>query len=168
MSRMFKFATFLAQGAGHARIAPLGPCVMAFAWATTAAAQSRVKDIVDVEGVRENLLVGYGLVVVLNGTGDSLNSAVFTRESLIGMLERRAVNAFVGQTVAQVSDPGTTVLRVRRTYKDRVIDFLTDVEPDQVANVVIDEPAGVIVMGANVRISTVAIAQGILTIRITE
>ena len=57
-----------------------------------AAAQVRIKDIADVEGIRENQLVGYGLVVGLNGTGDKLDSAVFTRESLIGMLERLGVN----------------------------------------------------------------------------
>ena len=57
-----------------------------------AAAQVRIKDITDVEGVRDNQLVGYGLVVGLNGTGDRLNNAVFTRESLIGMLERLGVN----------------------------------------------------------------------------
>lgn len=56
-------------------------------------AQSRLKDIASFEGVRENLLVGYGLVVGLNGTGDDLRSAVFTQESLIGMLERLGVNA---------------------------------------------------------------------------
>jgi hypothetical protein len=42
------------------------------------------------------------------------------------------------------------------------------VEPDQIARVVIEEASGTIVMGANVRISTVAIAQGNLTIRVTE
>ncbi|MEM9684354.1 MAG: flagellar basal body P-ring protein FlgI [Pseudomonadota bacterium] len=273
--------------------------------ATPAAAQSRIKDIVDFEGVRENLLVGYGLVVGLNGTGDSLNSAVFTKESLIGMLERlgvnarddnlqtdnvaavmvtatlppfarqgtridvdvsalgdatnllggtllvtpllgadgevyavgqgnlqvggfaaegdaesitkgvptsaripngaivereipfqlaamkqvrlslrnpdfttarrisRAVNAFVGETSARVTDPGTVELRIPSAYTNAVVELLTDVEqlqvePDQVAKVVIDEQAGVIVMGNNVRISTVAIAKGNLTIRITE
>jgi len=52
----------------------------------------RIKDIADVEGVRDNQLVGYGLVVGLNGTGDRLDSAVFTRQSLIGMLERLGVN----------------------------------------------------------------------------
>jgi flagellar P-ring protein precursor FlgI len=55
-------------------------------------AQVRIKDIVDVEGVRDNQLVGYGLVVGLNGTGDKLDNNVFTRESLIGMLERLGVN----------------------------------------------------------------------------
>jgi flagellar P-ring protein precursor FlgI len=278
---------------------------MAAMLAAPAAAQSRIKDIVDFEGVRENLLVGYGLVVGLNGTGDTLNNAVFTKESLIGMLERlgvnardtklktnnvaavmvtatlpafsrqgnridvsvaalgdaknllggtllvtpllaadgevyavaqgnlqvggftakgaaesvtrgvptngripngaivereipfelasmkqvrlslrnpdfttarrisRAVNAFVGETSARVTDPGTVELRIPKTYVNAVVELLTDVEqlrvePDQVAKVVIDEQAGVIVMGDNVRISTVAIAKGNLTIRITE
>ncbi|MGE0415838.1 MAG: flagellar basal body P-ring protein FlgI, partial [Acetobacteraceae bacterium] len=59
---------------------------------SAASAQVRIKDIADVEGVRENQLIGYGLVVGLNGTGDKLDSAVFTRESLIGMLERLGVN----------------------------------------------------------------------------
>jgi flagellar P-ring protein FlgI len=57
-----------------------------------AAGQVRIKDIADVEGVRQNQLIGYGLVVGLNNTGDKLDNSVFTRESLIGMLERLGVN----------------------------------------------------------------------------
>jgi len=62
---------------------------------------------------------------------------------------------------------------VPENYRDNVVNLLTDVEqlriePDQLARVVIDEHSGTIVMGENVRISTVAIAQGNLTIRITE
>jgi flagellar P-ring protein precursor FlgI len=57
-----------------------------------AQAQVRIKDIVDVEGIRSNQLVGYGLVVGLNGTGDKLTNNVFTLESLVGMLERLGVN----------------------------------------------------------------------------
>src|SRR5512132_3378847 len=49
---------------------------------------SRIKDLVDVEGVRQNQLVGYGLVVGLNGTGDTLNNTAFTKQSLTAMLER--------------------------------------------------------------------------------
>jgi flagellar P-ring protein precursor FlgI len=60
--------------------------------ALPAEAQVRIKDIADVEGIRENQLIGYGLVVGLNNTGDKLDNAVFTRESLIGMLERLGVN----------------------------------------------------------------------------
>ncbi|MBP8246128.1 MAG: flagellar basal body P-ring protein FlgI, partial [Phenylobacterium sp.] len=48
-------------------------------------AKSRIKDIVEFEGVRENMLVGYGLVVGLNGTGDSLRNAPFTKQSLEAM-----------------------------------------------------------------------------------
>jgi flagellar P-ring protein precursor FlgI len=270
-----------------------------------AQATSRIKDIADFEGVRENQLVGYGLVVGLNGTGDSLKKSVFTRESLIGMLERLGVNAreegldtrnvaavmvtallppFARQGTridVQVSalgdakdlqggtllvtpmlgadgeiyavaqgpvstggfsaagaaetvtkgvptsgsiasgaiverelgfalaslrsvkialrnpdlttarriadainqeistgaamplDPGTVQLSVPPAYANDLVALLTAVEqlpvdPDTAARVVIDEVSGIIVMGENVRISTVAIAQGNLTIRITE
>ena len=64
-------------------IAPVAP---------TLAATARIKDIVDIEGVRENQLVGYGLVVGLAGTGDSLNNSPFTKQSLQAMLERLGVN----------------------------------------------------------------------------
>ena len=269
-----------------------------------AAATSRIKDIADFEGVRENQLVGYGIVVGLNGTGDDLESAVFTRESLIGMLERLGVNARdedletdnvaavmvtatlppfarqgaeidvtisalgdasslqggtllvtpmigadgevyavaqgqvtiggfsatgaaesvlrgvptsgriargaiverevpfdlaglqtvnialrnpdfttarriadavntqFGREVAYPQDSGTVVLNVSMGGGDPAA-LLTDVEslpidPDLPAKVVIDENTGVIVMGDTVRISKVAVAQGNLTIRITE
>jgi len=60
---------------------------------STSHAASRIKDIADFEGVRANQLVGYGLVVGLHGTGDDIKKkVVFTRESLIGMLERLGVN----------------------------------------------------------------------------
>lgn len=59
---------------------------------TSAAAASRIKDIADFEGVRDNLLVGYGIVVGLDGTGDDLGDAPFTQESLVSMLERLGVN----------------------------------------------------------------------------
>ena len=279
-------------------------CLLAL-WALPADAQVRVKDIADVEGVRENQLVGYGLVVGLNGTGDKLDNAVFTRESLVGMLERLgvntrdqiaklqtknvaavmvtgnlpafartgsridvsvsaigdatnlsggtllvtpllaadgevygvgqgavttgaiaargasgssvtrnvptsgkiangaiverevafalgtrdevtlalrnpdlttarrmeiAINAALGYGTARVADPRTVALNL---HGHDVIDALTMIEdlrvqPDSPAIVVIDETSGTIVMGANVRISTVAIAQGNLTIRVSE
>jgi len=60
--------------------------------ASAASAQSRIKDIAAVEGVRSNQLVGYGLVVGLNGTGDSLRNCPLTRQSLEGMMERQGVN----------------------------------------------------------------------------
>lgn len=266
---------------------------------------SRVKDLVDVEGIRDNMLVGYGLVVGLNGTGDSLRNAPFTQQSLQTMLERLgvntrgetmqtknvaavmvtanlppfaaqgsridvsvsalgdakslqggtllvtplfgadgniyslaqgpvtiggfsasgqgasvtrgvptagriangaivekeigyqlasqtalklslrnpdlttasriadAVNRFIGTNVATTSDPSTVNLAVPANYPNGTVGLLGDVEelkvdPDQPAKVIIDEQSGVIVMGADVRVSTVAIAQGNLTIRVTE
>lgn len=270
-----------------------------------AGAASRIKDIVDFEGIRDNQLVGYGLVVGLNGTGDTLADGHFTKQSLQAMLNRlgvkptdagldsdnvaavmitsnlppfsrqgsridvtvsalgdsssllggtllvtpllgadgevyavaqgqvavggfqsegnaetvtkgvptsgriangaiverevnfnlagmdnvkltlrnpdlttarrvaQAVNAFLGTAAAIPSDPTTVRVDVPDSYADNVVNLLTDieqlrVEPDQLARVVIDEQSGTIVMGENVRISTVAIAQGSLTIRITE
>ena len=56
-----------------------------------ATAQVRIKDIVTIEGVRSNQLVGYGLVVGLNGTGDSLRNAPFTESAIEGMLERLGI-----------------------------------------------------------------------------
>src|ERR1044072_7418011 len=53
-----------------------------------AGAASRIKDLANVEGVRQNQLMGYGLVVGLNGTGDTLNNIPFTKQSLTAMLER--------------------------------------------------------------------------------
>lgn len=54
---------------------------------------ARIKDIVDVENVRDNQLVGYGLVVGLAGSGDSVRNAPYTEETLLAMLERLGVNA---------------------------------------------------------------------------
>ena len=266
---------------------------------------SRVKDLVEVQGIRENMLVGYGLVVGLNGAGDSLKNAPFTQQSIQTMLERlgvnsrgqvmqtknvaavmvtaslpafsapgtkidvsvsamgdaknlqggtllvtplfgadgqtyalaqgpvatggfsaqgdaarvtrgvptagrisngaivekdtgfklaslntlklslhnpdlttatriaKAVNAYLGGSTAQATDPSNIELAVPANYPGGVMALLTDIEqvkvdPDQPAKVIIDENSGVIVMGNDVRISTVAIAQGNLTIKVTE
>lgn len=287
------------------KILPTLLLVATILWPAAAEAQARIKDISSFEGVRDNLLIGYGLVVGLDGTGDDLDSSVFTRESLIGMLQRlgvnardedldtdnvaavmvtanlpafarqgsridvdvsalgdaesllggtllvtpllgadgevfsvaqgpvqiggfsaqgnaqnvtkgvptagripngaiiereigfelrqldavklslrnpdfttaqrvaEAINAYVGVTAAASLDSGTVQLRVPERYRGNMVAFLTDIEQlpirtDQPAKVVIDERSGVIVMGEKVRISTVAIAQGNLTIRVTE
>jgi flagellar P-ring protein precursor FlgI len=273
--------------------------------ALPAGASSRIKDIADFEGVRENQLVGYGLVVGLNGTGDTLNNAPFTRQSLRAMLERLgvntpsaelrtanvaavmvtanlpafstqgtriditvsalgdadslqggtllvtpllgadgevyaiaqgpvaiagfsavgaaasitqgvpttgriangalverevhfdlahmqtirlalrnpdlttarrmslAINALLGQELAVSTDPGTVRLTMPTNYGTSMVELLTDIEqliiePDQPARIVIDESSGIIVLGRDVRVSTVAIAQGNLTVTITE
>ncbi len=272
---------------------------------SVANASSRIKDIVEFQGIRDNMLVGYGLIVGLNGTGDTLKDGHFTKQSLKSMLNRlgvkptdagldsknvaavmvtatlpafarrgsridvtvsaigdassllggtllvtpilgadgevyavsqgqlavggfsaagaaetitkgvptsarivngaiverevkfdlasletvklnlrnpdfttarriaQAINAFLGTSAAAASDPTTVSVKVPRDYKENVVNMLTDieqlrVEPDQLARIIIDEQSGIIVMGKDVRISTVAIAQGNLTIRITE
>lgn len=272
---------------------------------TPAQGASRIKDIVDVEGIRDNMLVGYGLVVGLNGTGDTLRNAPFTQQSLIGMLERlgvntrgtalktdnvaavmvsanlppfapqgtridvtvsalgdatnlqggvllvtplmgadgqvyavaqgslatggfaaqgqaasvvrgvptngriangaivereidfrlsdlktlrlalrnpdlttaqrvsAAINAYLGGDAAKADNPTTIDLRIPPKFRDDVVGLLTEieqlrVEPDAPARVVIDESSGVIVMGQDVRVSRVAIAQGNLTISVQE
>lgn len=64
-----------------------------------AAAQVRIKDIVQVEGVRENQLVGYGLVVGLDGTGDAIRNSPFTERAIAGMLERLGVGGGDGEAL---------------------------------------------------------------------
>jgi flagellar P-ring protein precursor FlgI len=83
------------------------------------------------------------------------------------------INAKLGGPVAQATDPTTVNMTVPQSYGRDVARLITDVEqlrliPDQVSRVVIDERTGTIVMGDNVRISTVAISQGNLTVRVTE
>jgi flagellar P-ring protein precursor FlgI len=71
--------------------------LLALCIALPASASVRIKDIVHFEGVRDNLLVGYGLVVGLNGTGDKLNNTAFTEQSLKAFLERLGVNSSASQ-----------------------------------------------------------------------
>jgi flagellar P-ring protein precursor FlgI len=85
----------------------------------------------------------------------------------------KAVNAYLGGSAARATDPSNIELAVPANYPGGVMALLTDIEqvkvdPDNGAKVVIDENSGVIVMGADVRISTVAIAQGNLTIKVNE
>ncbi|CAO3443223.1 Flagellar P-ring protein FlgI [Azospirillum argentinense] len=287
-----------------AMLAALAAALLALS-GPASASSARIKDMVDVEGVRDNMLIGYGLVVGLNGTGDSLNNSPFTEQSLVGMLERMGVNtrgtnlrtknvaavmvtatlppysaqgtridatvsamgdskSLLGGTLlvtpllgadgevyavaqgpiavsgfsaqgqgasvtrgvptsgrissgaivereiqfslaelpvlrlslrnpdfttaqrvatainiqlrgnrAQATDPSSVLLSVPEARRGDIVGLITEIEqlrvtPDQVARVVVDEKSGVIVMGENVRISTVAIAQGNLTIRVTE
>jgi flagellar P-ring protein FlgI len=283
----------------------LGFFAIVAAMITPVGAGTRLKDIVDVEGVRENQLIGYGVVVGVNGTGDSLRNCAFTRQSLESMMERlgintrnanlntanaaavmvtanlppfstngsridvtvsamcdsesleggvliatpllgadgqayavaqgsvavgaftasgnsgtsltrnvptsgripngalierevhfdlagqnelrlalrnpdfttanrvaTAINAFVGSNAASATDPGTVRLRRPPSYRDMAALIseveLLEIEPDQPARIIINETTGVIVMGENVRVSTVAIAQGNLTIQVQE
>lgn len=66
--------------------------ILVFALQAGNAATIRLKDLVEFDGVRGNDLVGYGLVVGLNGTGDGLRNAPFTEEIMSSLLERLGVN----------------------------------------------------------------------------
>jgi flagellar P-ring protein FlgI len=268
-------------------------------------AASRIKDLANVEGIRQNQLIGYGLVVGLNGTGDTINNSPFTKQSLQAMLERlginirgqtlrtgnvaavmvianlpafgtqgtridvtvsamgdskslqggtllvtpllsadgnvyavaqgslaiggfqaegeaakitrgvptvgriangaiiereidfalnrmnqvrlalrnpdfttakrigAAVNDFIGAPTAEPLDPSTVQVTVPKQYEGNVVALLTEIEqlqiePDQSARIIIDERSGIIVMGRDVRVSMVAVAQGNLTVTIAE
>lgn len=71
-----------------------------------AAAEVRLKDITEIEGVRANDLVGYGLVVGLKGAGDGIRNSPYTQEAFTGLLERLGVNvqgeSFNSRNVAAV------------------------------------------------------------------
>ncbi|MGF1501875.1 MAG: flagellar basal body P-ring protein FlgI [Paracoccaceae bacterium] len=66
--------------------------IVALIFPVFAIAGPRIKDLVEIEGVRGNDLVGYGLVVGLNGTGDGIRNSPFTEEALVNLLERLGVN----------------------------------------------------------------------------
>ncbi len=305
MKNLFKKLEIKKSGAILLSLTLIAFLSLAVFSASTQAKTTRIKDIVDFEGVRDNQLIGYGLVVGLNGTGDSLNNSPFTEQSLIAMLERlgvstrgeklntknvaavmvtatlppftnqgtdidvnisalgdseslqggtllvtpllaadnevyavaqgsviisgftvkgdaadvtqniptagripagaivereidfkleelqeirlalrnpdfttarrimNAINGFTSKDVAKAENSASVMLRRPKGYKGNIVDLITDIEqlpiqPDQIARVVIDERSGIIVMGSDVRISTVAIAQANLTVRVTE
>lgn len=90
---------------GAALMAALAPASL---WANPV---TRIKDVVDVQNVRTNQLVGYGLVVGLQSTGDRIRNIPFTEETLQAMLERMGVNIrgtqMLTQNVAAVSVTAT-------------------------------------------------------------
>src|ERR1700709_2526382 len=297
--RMRATRTARAFGMVCAALAALALC------ATAANATSRTKGPANIEGVRQNQLIGYGLVVGLNGSGDTLNNIPFTKQSLQAMLERMGVNIrgatirtgnvaavmvtgnlpafgtqgtrmdvtvsslgdaknlqggtllvtpllgadgnvyavaqgsvaiggfqaagaaasitkgvptvgriangaiiereiefalnrlpnvrlalrnadfttpkrtaaaandFLRVQTAEPIDPSPRQMSVPPEFKGNVVAFLTEieqlqVEPDMAAKIVIDERSGIIVMGRDVRVATVAVAQGNLTVSISE
>ena len=116
-----------------------------------------------VERELPNSLVGKS-VLNLN-----LNIADFTTASRIVT----AVNDKFKSAVAVSSDPGSVTMTIPDDYANRTVEFVAalerlEVKPDMVARVVLNERTGTIVMGENVRISTVAVTHGSLTLVIKE
>ena len=89
----FFFAAAIAVAAGLAR-------------GETPGQRARVKDVATIEGIRDNQLVGYGLVVGLRGTGDS-SQTVFPAQTLISALER------MGVTVPQTGSNSASNMQVK-------------------------------------------------------
>jgi flagellar P-ring protein precursor FlgI len=99
----------------------------------------------------------------------SLRNPDFTTSQRVA----EAINKHMKTAMAAPVDSATVRLQIPDDRRKNMVALMTEVEqltvtPDEIAKVVIDESNGVIVMGENVHISTVAIAQGNLTIRITE
>ena len=68
-------------------------------WWPASANAARIKEVASVQGVRSNPLMGYGLVVGLDGTGDQTSSAPFTTQSIIGMLAQMGVTVPLGTSM---------------------------------------------------------------------
>jgi flagellar P-ring protein precursor FlgI len=84
-----------------------------------------------------------------------------------------AINEKLGRVLATTTDSGTLKLQVPEDFQDRVVQMVALVEnlevtPDTVAKVILNEKTGTVVIGENVRISTVAVAHGSLSIQIKE
>jgi flagellar P-ring protein FlgI len=99
----------------------------------------------------------------------ALRNADFTTAKRIAS----AINDYMGGTIAEPIDPSTVQLTLPDKYPQNVVAMLTDIEqlqiePDLPAKIVIDERSGVIVMGRDVRVAMVAVAQGNLTVTIAE
>jgi flagellar P-ring protein precursor FlgI len=99
----------------------------------------------------------------------ALRNADFTTAKRIAA----AVNDFIGTATAEPLDPSTVEISVPPHYKGNVVALLTEIEqlqiePDLAAKIVIDERSGIIVMGRDVRVSMIAVAQGNLTVTISE
>jgi flagellar P-ring protein FlgI len=99
----------------------------------------------------------------------NLAQADFTTASRVAS----AINGKFGAGVATTADPGAVTVQIPDDYVSRMIDFVSvvetlDVRPDAVAKVVLNERTGTIVMGERVRISTVAVSHGNLSLVIKE
>lgn len=98
-----------------------------------------------------------------------LHSPDFTTASRVA----ESINSALRGHIARTPDPGTVEVRVPEKYSQNIVEFVTiiesmDVTPDVAAKVVINERTGTVVMGENVRISTIAVAHGNLSIEIRE
>lgn len=98
-----------------------------------------------------------------------LNQADFTTVSRI----TNVINSYFTQTIASAVDSGSLLVRVPEQYQGKTIDFIATLEtlevmPDTTARIVVNEKTGTIVMGSDVRLSTVAVSHANLSLVISE
>jgi flagellar P-ring protein precursor FlgI len=104
-----------------------------------------------------------------NALSLSLHSPDFTTASRVAL----AINTALFDHAAHTPDAGTIEVRLPEQYLGKIVEFVTLIEnlnvtPDTSAKIVINERTGTVVMGSNVRISTIAIAHGNLSVQISE
>ena len=101
----------------------------------------RIKDLASVQGVRNNQLVGYGLVVGLDGTGDQTTQTPFTTQSIINMLAQLGTTLPTTQSLAlgPAGDPLTMAAR-RDPRIDRLLSVPAATAPDEWATIPGDVP----------------------------
>jgi flagellar P-ring protein precursor FlgI len=85
----------------------------------------------------------------------------------------RVINMGLGEEFAQSVDAGTVEIKIPGEFRERLVEFISlvenlDIAPDAIAKVVLNERTGTVIMGENVRISTVAISHGNLSIIVKE
>jgi flagellar P-ring protein FlgI len=112
------------------------------------------------------------LPVVLDGK-ESLTMTLFNPDFTTAQRVSQSINEAMGAAVAKALDSGTLSLSIPETQRNDVAGFLARLEtlnvaPDSVARIVVNEKTGTVVVGENVRISTVAISHGNLSISVKE
>ena len=108
----------------------------------------------------------------LNGKKD-LTLTLLNPDFTTALRVSETINAAMGEAVSKALDSGTLKLNIPETYREDISRFLANVEglevdPDTVARIVVNEKTGTVVIGQNVRISTVAVSHGNLSITINE
>jgi flagellar P-ring protein precursor FlgI len=104
---------------------------------------------------------------------EELTLALHTPDFTTATRVARAINSAFGDVMAQAPDAGTIKVKVPDLYRGRSVELVALIEnlgvtPDMVSKVIINERTGTVIMGENVRISTIAIAHGNLSIEVNQ
>jgi len=110
-----------------------------------------------------------------SGFGDQerMTFALHTPDFTTATRMALAINTAFSQSLAQAPDAGTVQVQVPPLYRGRNVEFVALLEglgvtPDAVSRVIINERTGTVIMGENVRLSTIAIAHGNLSVQVTQ